>query len=94
MTAIRKNQNMNGSGCKLIKQWGGFSEKGAKIISLAKARNEKILPQPKNDFVIMSQLQIRKKLESDTKEYLKAGGKIKQIPQGLCILETIFQDKT
>lgn len=85
---------MNGSGLKLIKQWGGFSEKGARIISLAKARSEKISPQPKNDFVIMSQLQIRRKLESDTQEYLKAGGKIKQIPEGFCKSETTFQDKT
>tara|TARA_R110002072_G_scaffold21979_1_gene77374 strand:+ start:115 stop:399 length:285 start_codon:yes stop_codon:yes gene_type:complete len=94
MLAIRKNQNMNERGCKLIKQWGGFSEKGAKIISLAKARNEKISPQQRNAFVLMSQLQIRKKLESDTQTYLKAGGKIKQIPEGFCKSETTFQDKT
>lgn len=85
---------MNGRGSKLTEQWGGFSERGARIISLAKARNEKISPQPKNDFVIMSQPQIRKKLESDTQTYLKAGGKIKQIPEGFCKSETTFQDKT
>lgn len=85
---------MNGRGLKLIRQSSGFSAKGAKIISLAKVRNENNLSQPKSVFEIMSRLQIRIKLESDTQEYLKAGGKIDKIPEGKCTFETTFQDKT
>tara|TARA_R110001632_G_scaffold41744_3_gene105331 strand:- start:39 stop:362 length:324 start_codon:yes stop_codon:yes gene_type:complete len=91
---IKRNQIMSGRGLKLIKRWGGFSEKGEKIISLAKARSERISSQQKPGFEIMSQQQIRKKLESDTQVYLDAGGKIEQIPEGKCTSETTFQDKT
>ena len=77
----------------MTKLWGGFSEKGEKIVSLAEFKNKKNSPQPKNAFANMSGSEIRSKIKNDTQEFLKSGGEIQQIPEGLGSLETVFQDK-
>ena len=41
----------------------------------------------------MSGSEIRSKIKNDTQEFLKSGGEIQQIPEGLGSLETVFQDK-
>ena len=77
----------------MTKQWGGFSEKGEKITSLAEFKNRKISSQQKNAFENMSPNKIQTQLEIDTAIFLKSGGKIKKIPEGETSLETTFQDK-
>ena len=73
--------------------WGYFSEQDAKIISLSKYRNDKILKLPKSEFATMSRQKIIKQIKIDTEKFLKAGGVIQQIPEGVGSLETVFQDK-
>ena len=84
---------MKGRGWKLTKLWGGFSEKGEKIVSLAEFKNKKNSTQQKNGFESMSPEEIQKKIEHDTAIFLKSGGKITTIPEGESTSETSFQDK-
>ena len=78
----------------MLGPFGFFSERGEKITSLSKYRNEKISKQRKNEFAGMSKGNIEEKIKTDTAKFLADGGKIKQIPEGYGTLEIAFQDKT
>ena len=53
----------------MIGPFGYFSERGEKITSLSKYRNEKISKQRKNEFAGMSKGNIEEKIKTDTTKF-------------------------
>ena len=49
--------------------------------------------KPTGTFKDLSKQEIREKLAKDVESYLANGGTIQQIELGVCVLETVFQDK-